>query len=176
MAYEKLITPPSPEPILLADAKIHLRVDFTDDDSRITRHITEAREWVEKRIQQNIAAATWEIALDEFPTSEIELTIEPVNTVTSIKYDDADNVEQTLTVTTDYTYSNGIISPVGDWPATYDKANAVRIRVVTGYSAANLIPSAVIAAIYLKIKELYDGTDADTAIHRLLTNYYTMVA
>jgi uncharacterized phiE125 gp8 family phage protein len=176
MAYVKLIAPPTTEPITLAEAKLNLRVDFTDDDARITRHIVEAREWVEWRIQQKIAVATWEIALDAFPTSEIELTLSPVNSVTSVKYDDVANVEQTLTVTTQYTYSNGIIYPVGDWPATYDKDNAIRIRAVTGYAAANLIPAAVVGAIYLKIKELYDGTDADRAIHNLLTNHYTMVA
>lgn len=176
MSYTKLVTPPTTEPISLAEAKLYLRQTFSDDDARITRHIKEAREWVEARIQKQVTAATWEVALDEFPTSAIALDIAPVQSITSLKYDDADRVEQTLTVTTDYTYSNGIITPVGDWPAAYDAENSVRIRVLTGYSASNLISNAVIAAIYLKIKDLYDGSDSDTAIHRLLTNSYTMVA
>jgi uncharacterized phiE125 gp8 family phage protein len=176
MSYIKLIEPPDTEPISLVNAKLNLRVDFTDDDERIKRHIKEAREWVERRIQQKVAESTWEVGLDAFPSGDITLTIIPVQSIASFKYDDVSNVEQTLVLTTDYTYANGIISPVDAWPTAFSGTNVVRIQVLTGYEDSALIPTPVVSAIYLKIKELYDGEDTSQAVHSLLTNYYTMVA
>src|SRR5579859_1103171 len=43
----KIITPVSTEPIVLADAKAHLRIDYTDEDSYITSLITRARSYAE---------------------------------------------------------------------------------------------------------------------------------
>lgn len=43
----KVVTPPTVEPITLADAKSYLRIDFTDEDNDVTRIITRARSYVE---------------------------------------------------------------------------------------------------------------------------------
>jgi len=172
--YTKLIEPPDTEPVSLADAKKNLRVDHIDDDDMIARKIKEAREWVERRTQQKIAESIWELGLDGFPSSDITLTICPVQSIASIKYDDTNGVEQTMPPA-NYSYSEGIISPVDGWP-TSGGTNSVRIQVVTGYEDNALIPNPVIASIHLVIKELYDGDDTSDAVHRLLTNQYTMVA
>lgn len=178
MSYLKLVAAPVNEPISLDDAKLALRVLHNDDDARITGHIKEAREWIEKRIQQKIATSTWEVALDGFasPTAHIQLPFGPVQSVASIKYSDVDNVEQTIDPA-NYLLNNDTIEPIVDWPVTWTASyNVVRIRFVTGYQDMALAPRPVIAAMMLKIKELYDGDDASAAIHALLTNYYTMVA
>lgn len=63
-----LITPPAAEPVLLADAKLHMRVDYTDDDALIPGLITAARELVEQTVGRQLVTATWQVTLDHFPT------------------------------------------------------------------------------------------------------------
>jgi len=178
----RLIRPPDAvEPVSLSEAKAALRVDQTDEDALITSYIVAAREWVELRIQSKLAQETWELVIDKFPTDEIRLPFVPVQSITSIKYDDLLGDEQTidpLTYSLDNTSSEAWVFSDIDWPATLDAFNSVRIRFIAGYSTANasLMPKPVIAALYLKLKELYDGEDNTNAIHSLLTNYYLMVA
>ncbi len=62
-----LQTAPKVEPVELADAKLHLRVDSTDDDSLITRYLSAARERVEVITGRQLITATYTLALDGFP-------------------------------------------------------------------------------------------------------------
>lgn len=45
----KVTTPPSVEPVTVAQAKRHLRIDWSDDDDYIADLISAAREWLESR-------------------------------------------------------------------------------------------------------------------------------
>jgi uncharacterized phiE125 gp8 family phage protein len=63
----QLITPPTVEPVTLAQAKLHCRVDFTDDDALITAYITAARQYAEKYTGRAFFNQTWLRTLDFFP-------------------------------------------------------------------------------------------------------------
>lgn len=63
----KLLTPPTAEPIDLATAKAHLRVDFSDDDAYITALITAAREYSETFMGRSLMTQTWQLNQDSFP-------------------------------------------------------------------------------------------------------------
>ena len=65
----KLITAPAAEPVLLADAKLHLRVDHIADDDLITSLITAAREAAEHLTGRALITQTWERVLGAFPSS-----------------------------------------------------------------------------------------------------------
>lgn len=176
----RLINPPAPvEPITLAEAKAILRVTHNDDDTMIQTYISSAREWVERRIQKKLAVQTWELTLDSFPNGEILLPVNPVINITSVKYDDAQGNEVTMAANTyslDNTSEDHWLFTSSGWPTAGGMFNAVRIRFVAGLADPATVPFPVRAAIYLKLKELYDGEKADEAIHSLLTNYYKMVA
>ncbi|MFC6644143.1 head-tail connector protein [Granulicella cerasi] len=73
----QLVTPPAVEPILLREAKLHLRVDFTDDDDLITALISAARQHVENILNRAIYDQTWCMTLDQFPYAESLRTISP---------------------------------------------------------------------------------------------------
>lgn len=62
-----LITPPAATPVTLADAKLHLRVDGTDEDALITRLIAGAVAECEHILGRSLMTQTWELTLDAFP-------------------------------------------------------------------------------------------------------------
>jgi uncharacterized phiE125 gp8 family phage protein len=173
----RLITPPAAEPLSLAELKADLRVDHSDHDASLTRFLAEARSWVERRTQRAFLTQTWEAVLDVFPRYEIELPLLPVQSITSVKYDDVDDVEQTLVLDTDYRFANGRVYPVEAWPSTFAQgSNTVRIRFVAGYATAAEIPRPLISAVRLKVTELYEGAPVGAAINSLLENYIQITA
>jgi len=63
----KLITPPAVEPISLAEAKQHARIEYPDDDDLVANLITAARLVCEKEIRRAFISQTWETYLDHWP-------------------------------------------------------------------------------------------------------------
>jgi hypothetical protein len=63
----QLVAPPIVEPVTLALAKQHLRVDFPDDDTLITAYIIAARQYCEKYTRRAFFNQTWLRTLDYFP-------------------------------------------------------------------------------------------------------------
>ncbi len=80
----KLITAPAAEPITLAKAKNHLKVDSNDENALITALITAARQLGERETKRAFITQTWKLYLDESP-SEIEIPKPPLQSVESIK-------------------------------------------------------------------------------------------
>jgi hypothetical protein len=54
------------EPVTLAEAKLHLRVDIDDDQSLIASLITAARIMCEGQVARSFLATTWDLYLDHF--------------------------------------------------------------------------------------------------------------
>lgn len=162
----KLITAPAAEPILLATAKAHLRVDHSNDDTLITALITAARQTAEARIGRALINQTWELILDAFPVAEIKLGLPPVSSITSVKYIDEAGVEQTLAAenyTLDGDTLPGWLLPAYgvEWPATRDVANALRIRFVAGYGAdGTAVPAPIGQWMLIQIGTLYAQREA----------------
>ena len=90
-----LITAPTVEPVSLAEAKAHLRIDIDDDDTLIGGLITAARSHLENTARPKLAMInqTWEYIADSWPASDtLELRPYPLQSVTSITYTDASAV------------------------------------------------------------------------------------
>jgi uncharacterized phiE125 gp8 family phage protein len=170
---------------LLADAKLHLRVDGTADNDLITAQIVAAREYVENYTNRQLITATWGLNLEEFPT-EITLTPNKVLTVSSIQYYDEDDVFQTLSTDVyEFYRSNGvgrIREAYGEsWPAIYPGGvNRIIVNFTAGYGAAGTdVPAPIIAAMKLIIADLYEDRRGQVdrklyenrAVQRLLYPY-----
>ena len=140
----KLITAPAAEaePVTTAEAKAHLRVDTTADDTYIGTLITVARQNVEAHLRRALIHQTWELVLDEWPGRVVVLPKPPLASVTSIKYTDRSAVESTVSsgsylVDTDTEPGRVVLKSGETWPAVVlREASAVRIRFVAGYGAA----------------------------------------
>lgn len=136
----KLITPPANEPMSLAEAKVHLRVDadLTQEDALITAFIKAAREHAEHITQRVFMPAVYEQVLDEFPASHICLDTAPVQSIQSVQY--VDSLGDTLTVLgSEYLLDDArepswcLLGAGAAWPSAYG-ANSVRVRFVAGYA------------------------------------------
>ena len=165
----KLITAAAAEPISLTEAKNHLRITSTDDDSLISAIIKAARQSAESITRRSLASQVFEMALDDFPEEEIILPIPPVESVTNIKYKDSDGIETTWE-SSKYIFYNSepakIIPAYGEvFPSfTPYPVGAVRIRFVAGYKtdgtdASLIIPDAIKHALLLLIGSFYENRE-----------------
>lgn len=136
-----LVTTVAPlgQPVTLAEARTQCRLGSdTSHDTELTRLIESATEEVERQTGLLLAERTCVLYLNGFEAAEIDLLASPVQSITSIKYDDENDAEQTL-ATADY-YSSLIgkyayIRPVDYWPSTYyNKPNSVRVTMTAGYA------------------------------------------
>lgn len=167
----QLITAPLVEPVDLASAKLHLRVDSTDDDDLIESLITTAREYVEDITRRKCLTQTWDYCLQAWPTGNyFKLPFGNLQSVTSVKWKDDAGTESTLVVTTDYLVeTNGeqcgrIVLPYAQtWPSgTLYPSNPITTRFVCGWTEAALMPSRIKSAILLVLAKLYESRGEDT--------------
>jgi uncharacterized phiE125 gp8 family phage protein len=81
----QLITPPLVEPVTLEDARLHLKVDTSDDDALITRLITAARARAEWHTGRALNTQWWILWLDCWPQrGVIDIPLPPLQSVASI--------------------------------------------------------------------------------------------
>jgi uncharacterized phiE125 gp8 family phage protein len=184
----RTITKPTVEPIPLAEAKIHLRVDHDDEDGEIGRKIREARVYCEKIQGRAYITRTLAGYLDEFPSDDSGLILlphAPASEIVSIKYYDADDIEIALDPADyefDPTSEPGRLRPaVGtSWPETSTRFAAVEIQWKAGYGDDPTdVPEDTRSAIKLALGDLYEnresivlGLNVNTtkAIEQLLAN------
>jgi uncharacterized phiE125 gp8 family phage protein len=163
----KLITAPASEPITLAEAKLHLRVDSTDDDTLITTLVVAARQGAEHITGRAIISQTLELALDEFD-DVIRLPRPPLVSITSIKYLNDAGVLTTM-AEADYILDGhsepARITPAygTTWPTTRCQQNAVLIRYVAGYANAAAVPQEIKQWMLLRIGMLYENRESVSA-------------
>lgn len=62
----RIVTPPALEPITLAEAKAHLRLEETRDDVFVQTLITAARQYIEKMCWRGLLPQVWEQELPSF--------------------------------------------------------------------------------------------------------------
>jgi uncharacterized phiE125 gp8 family phage protein len=158
-----LITAPLEEPVLLVEAREHLKEPGTARDAEIMRLIFSARTWGEFYTGRAFITQTWEVVLDAFPlgSDAIYLSPPPLQTVVSVKYRNTINAEITLAPTEYQVDSNEswgrvVLADGKSWPDTYNRIDAVRVRFVCGYGGAGAVPFDVQAAILFHVEAHYD--------------------
>ena len=156
----QLVTPPAGEPVSLAEAKLHLRVDVDDDDSLIGSLIAAARQSAETLTGRQMITARWKLVLDAFPCHAILLAKCPVQSVVNIQYLDMNAMSQMMP-SVDYVVDTSCeparITPVfgKTWPPTLPQIGAVTITFDAGYGAAAAVPDGIKSWIKLRVGSLY---------------------
>ena len=162
-------TGPAVEPLTVAEAKLHLRVDISDDDAYIGTLITAAREWVENYLDRTLITTQLILRAAEFPTEELELARPPMvasgtATAVVITYTLADTTTATLSTAlyrVDRTSTPGNVAPIinGTWPSdVIEDANAVAVTYWAGYGPTSAsVPATIRHAMLMLIGHWYES-------------------
>lgn len=182
--YE-LTAGPSAEPVTLAEAKLHARIDIDDDDALVTDLIAAARQWVEENTGRCLIHQTWRLTLDAWPAgqsddwwsgvrvgpiSQLDAAVarierSPVVSVTSVT-----TLEESGSATT-WDAANYYLArePQGygrltrrqgvSWPSVVGRdAGAIQITFVAGYGAdPSAVPYPLRHAIKMLVAHWYEN-------------------
>lgn len=164
-----LVTAPAAEPVTTAEAKTHLRVDSSDDDTYIDTLVKSARLWVERTNGLALVTQTWDGSLDAFPGGDVIVIPKyPLVSVTSVTYHDDDLSTSTVFSSGSYqvdtmTRPPRIVLKNGStWPGdTLRLSSGVVVRFVAGYGAASAVPEDIKHAIKLLVGSMYQNREPE---------------
>jgi uncharacterized phiE125 gp8 family phage protein len=165
-----IVTPPIGAPVSLQEARSHLRVDDGDSDTEIEALIDAATSYLDGPtgvLGRCLMAQTWRQDYDCFERC-MRLPLFPALEIVSVKYDDANGVEQTIdSANYDLRHdARGAYVQFKDtfsFPQTKAQRPAIRIEAGYGYADADSIPVALKQAILLLIGHWFDSRSAVVA-------------
>lgn len=179
----KLITAPE-EMITVEEAADFMRAEFSaSEETLIETLIKASRLLCEEYLFRKIGVQTVEFRDCSFPgrVSPIILPA-PLISVTSIKYLDGNNVEQTLAAS-EYVVSDsapGVITPVNSWPETSYVRDSLRVIFQAGYSApgespclSEVLPDTIRVGMLMQIADMFENREAQ--VEKPLTANQTLV-
>lgn len=157
----------APEPVTLAEAKLHCRVDAGTEDNLIGALITAAREYCEALTGASLIVSQYRLELSRFPDNAGDIILPRrgvINTI-SVTYVDASGTVVTLTSGTDYRLVNNLNPPrvrrpytaaTVAWPRALGIDDAVQITFTT--TAA--VPATAKQAILLLVGHWYANRES----------------
>lgn len=160
-----LKTAPAAEPLTLAEAKAHLRVTNSSEDTYITTLITAARRRVEELTGRALITQTWYLYADEWPSDDrFRLPKAPLASVTSVKYKGTSGSETTWTASGNYivdvnpTPGEVVLAYGAAWPSSsLYPASPITVEYVAGYGASgSSVPEELRQAMLLLIAHWYE--------------------
>jgi uncharacterized phiE125 gp8 family phage protein len=185
-------TPPAVEPVTVAEAKTHLRVDTSDDDTYIGTLITAAREWCEQYLDRTLVHTQWVMRFDRFPPNgedPVELPRPPMvtsGTATAVSVTFTSEAGTTSTYSTseyrvDRNATPGTVKPLYGfaWTPHREDDNSISVTWWAGYGAVgSSVPAVIRHAILMLVGHWYENRSSvitgsiskeiEFAVHSLL--------
>lgn len=152
-----VIEPPQPV-VTLDEAKKHLIVEHSDDDTLIDTYILAATAWLDGpagRLGRTLGVQVLEWQLSDWPCHGFRLPYPPEIEVLSIKYIDPDGIEQTWPFEAPLYFEN--------LPTLRGREGDLKIRYRAGYGASsgdpviwtNAVPAPIKVAILMLVHQWY---------------------
>lgn len=163
---------PSTEPVTLAEARAHLRLDTFGsppahpEDDLISLYISAARQFCEDYLGHSIAYRTSVIYFDRLKDGFIDLDEWPVSSIDLFEYVDSTGANQTLSASSyilDSASAPARVYSVGDWPSVKTSVpNVATLTVTAGYTDGQSpnphpISKSIKNAILLMVGHLYEN-------------------
>lgn len=166
-----IVTEPAIEPLTYEEVCSHLRISTFDESvdllvkTKVENLIKAVRIDTERYLGRSLLTQTWRLYLDNFPADQyITIPLPPLQSVSSITYDDYLGVSTTFDVSN---YIVDIYSEPGQimlgymstWPSYTPKTvNSVAVNFVCGYGTlAEDVPEPIRQAILIALADLYEN-------------------
>jgi uncharacterized phiE125 gp8 family phage protein len=160
------VTPPTVDPVTLAEAKVQCRVDTNADDAYIQSLVRLATTMVEGLLDVSLITQTWQASYDLFPIWAIILPRMPLAAgEITVTYRLGDGTTRVLSsAANDFQVDTNVVPGriypkwATSWPATRGDENSVVVRYPTGYGAtAADVPPEAKHLIMVLVAHFYDS-------------------
>jgi uncharacterized phiE125 gp8 family phage protein len=171
---------PASEPLSLAEAKKQLEIPEADatHDSHVTRIISAARQQWERDTQRSTVSRTYVENLSDWPTVDWRFYHQPIVSVTSVKYYDTANSQQTLSSSVyslDAPNRRLVLAVDQDWPLHETRWDAIEITYVAGQSSVDAIAKQgmlLLVDLYFELRlDTKEKQATERAYHNLMLSY-----
>jgi uncharacterized phiE125 gp8 family phage protein len=157
-----LLTGPAAEPVTLAEAKSHLRVEHNNDDDLIAALIAGSRIHVEMQTRRALITQTWRLTRDVWPASGLLAVLPvPLITLVAVRVYGSDNTAQTLDLapfTVDKAPAPALLAFAHAPPAPGRAVAGIEIDITAGYGTTPAsVPQPLRQAIRLLTAHWYDN-------------------
>jgi uncharacterized phiE125 gp8 family phage protein len=181
-------SPPSIEPVSLADVKANSRVIDTSDDTLIPVLIGTARRYAESVTNRSFITQGWKLVMDSFPggcsasvpwgttysfpENAILLDKGNVLSIASITYLAMDGTQQTMPSTdyiADLSGCPARITPVFGkiWPIPMPQIGSVQVNYTAGYGpAATDVPEGIRHWILMRVASIFENREEAAILAR----------
>jgi uncharacterized phiE125 gp8 family phage protein len=157
-----LTSDPTSEPVTVAEAKAHLRVDAANEDTLIASLILTSRLHVETALGLALLTQSWQLLLDRWPPEkDLQLPLRPLQSIDAVRVFPAEGAA-TVIDPSDYLADTASVPPrlirTGViWPQPGKAANGVEIDFTAGYGASAAdVPAPIRQALLLLIAHWYE--------------------
>lgn len=161
----RIVEAPAGEPVSLAEAKLHCRVDLTAEDPRIASLLRAARHQVERLTGRQLLTARCEATFDCF-APRLLLPRAPLASVQSVAYVPPSLAGLTMVPAEDYGVRTDCapgavyLRPGRAWPSPAAQEAAVVVAYTAGYGAAGDVPAPLREAILLLVGHWFLNREA----------------
>jgi uncharacterized phiE125 gp8 family phage protein len=184
-----LVTAPTADMVSLSEAKAHCRVDHDDEDAYLSALIEAATGHLDGYsgvLGRALLPQTWRQDFEDFG-DVMRLPVGPVQSITSVIYQDTSGADQTL-ANTEYVLLRDdfgdyvTLAANKSWPSVGERADAVKITYLAGSAG---IPTAIKHAALLLVGHWFANREAVSsgsmmatpmAVDALLTPHRVMTA
>lgn len=158
-----LTSGPAIEPVTLAEAKAHLRIDGSAEDTLILSLIITSRLHIEAALGLALITQSWSYFINAWPLApELALPVRPVQSIAAVKLyapDEAVTIVPADTYLLDSAGARARLIRQGNltWPLPSRTANGIEIAFVAGYGdAAADVPAPIRQAILLLVTHWHE--------------------
>lgn len=162
---------PAVEPLTLAEARAHLRLDGDEEDAVVSACIVAARQACESYTGLSLISQSWQLYLDRWPRGAVLLPRPPVQEVLEVAVMDAEGGRETLDPER-YVVDRAAGRPARlvrrgglSWPRPGRPIGGIEITYRAGYGDSwNDVPAALRQGMLLAVAHFFERREGEAGL------------